>query len=71
MISVDGVELQPPYVIDVVGAPHTLNDAVTFPGGFRDGVVQDGAGLEVTESDVVEVGSLRSIEPPEYAQPTE
>jgi uncharacterized protein YlxW (UPF0749 family) len=71
VISVDGVEIQPPYVIDVIGAPHTLSDAVTFPGGFRDGVLRDGADLEVTEADVLEVGSLHTIEPPEYAQPTD
>jgi hypothetical protein len=44
---------------------------VTFPGGFRDGVLRDGADLEVTEADVLEVGSLHTIEPPEYAQPTD
>jgi uncharacterized protein YlxW (UPF0749 family) len=71
VISVDGTELQPPYVIDVIGSPHTLSEAVTFPGGFADGVARDGATLEVTESDVVEVGSLHTIEPPEYAQPTD
>jgi uncharacterized protein YlxW (UPF0749 family) len=71
VISVDGTELQSPYVIDVIGSPHTLEQAVRFPGGFADGVARDGATLEVTQSDVVEVGSLHEIEPPEYAQPTD
>lgn len=71
VISVDGTELRAPYVIDVIGSPDTLSEAVQFPGGFADGVARDGATLEVTEADVVEVGSLHTIEPPEYAQPTD
>ena len=70
-IMVDDTELQAPYVIDVIGAPHTLSEAVTFRGGFASSVQQDGASIEVEESDVVEVGSLHEVEPPEYAQPTD
>jgi uncharacterized protein YlxW (UPF0749 family) len=71
VIVIDGVELREPYTIDAIGSSHTLAEAVTFPGGFADGVEQDGASLQANELEVVEVGSLHTVEPPEYAQPTD
>jgi uncharacterized protein YlxW (UPF0749 family) len=70
VVSVDGVELRAPYVIDAIGSSHTLGDAVSFPGGFADGVEQYGGSVDVREKDIVEVGSLHTLETPEYSQPT-
>jgi uncharacterized protein YlxW (UPF0749 family) len=70
VVSVDGVELRAPYVIDAIGSSHTLSDAVSFPGGFADGVEQYGGSVDVREKDLVEVGSLHTLETPEYSQPT-
>jgi uncharacterized protein YlxW (UPF0749 family) len=69
-IIVDGETLRPPYVIDAIGASHTLSEAVVFPGGLSDDVERDGGTVTVKEADVVEVGSLHPIEQPQYAQPT-
>jgi len=70
-IMVDGVALRPPYVIDAIGASHTLGEAVVFPGGLADDVTRLGGTVDVQQSDIVNVGSLHEVEPAEYAQPTD
>jgi uncharacterized protein YlxW (UPF0749 family) len=70
VISADGVELRPPYVIDVIGSSHTLSEAVVFRGGLSDEVAQLGGTTDVRQKDVVEVGSLHTLDEPEYSQPT-
>jgi uncharacterized protein YlxW (UPF0749 family) len=70
VISADGVELRPPYVIDVIGSSHTLSEAVVFPGGLSDEVHQLGGQVEVRQRDVVDVGSLHELVTPEYSHPT-
>lgn len=71
VVSSDGVELRPPYVIDAIGSSHTLSEAVVFPGGFSDEIEELGGKVDVEEADVIEVGSLHTIVPPEYSQPTD
>ena len=70
-VVIDSETVRPPYVIDAIGGSHTLSEAVIFRGGFRDSVERDGGTLDVQEADVVEVGSLHTIQQPEYAQPTD
>lgn len=70
-VLVDAVPLRAPYVIDAIGSPNTLSEAMVFPGGFSDEVAQLGGSAEVEEADVVQVASLHEIEPAEYAQPTD
>ncbi len=71
VIVVDGVELRAPYVVDAIGSAHTLSEAVVFPGGLSDEIAQLGGTVAVQEEDVVEVGSLHTIEAPQYSQPTD
>ena len=56
VISADGVELRPPYVIDAIGSADTLSRALDFPGGLQRAVVEKAGGhLQVDESNSVEV----------------
>jgi uncharacterized protein YlxW (UPF0749 family) len=71
VISVDGVELRPPYVIDVIGSSHELSEAVRFPGGLTEQVARFGGTVEVEESNTIEVGSLHTVEPAQYSQPSD
>lgn len=71
VIAVDGQQLRPPYVIDAVGASHTLSEAVIFRGGFADEVSQLGGKVAVAAADVVRITSLHPVDPPEYSQPTD
>ena len=70
VISGDGVALRPPYIIDAIGSSHTLSEAVVFPGGLADEVEQVGGHVEVEQADRVEVGSLHTVDEPQYSQPT-
>jgi uncharacterized protein YlxW (UPF0749 family) len=72
-VVVDDTELAPPYTIEVIGDPHTLQRALNIYGGF----VQDiegptiGGRVTITQSDNVEVASLAEPLQPEYAEPVE
>lgn len=70
-VLIDGVAVRPPYLIDAIGSSHTLSEAVIFPGGLADEIERLGGTVSVDEANRVEVGSLHSIETPEYSQPTE
>ncbi len=68
-VYVDGTFIEPPYVIDVIGDPHTLHGGLTFPEGPIDQLESDGARVEVEElpsldiESVVEPGGLQHAEP--------
>lgn len=66
-IAVDGRLLTAPYTLDVIGDPATLKAALSFPGGFSDEVAQDEGTMTVTEPKSVEITTLRSVTPPQYA----
>lgn len=68
-VRVDGVALEPPYVIDAIGDPATLAGALGFQGGFTDDVELSGARVTVEELDEVEVSVIRSAAAPRYAEP--
>ncbi|MGH3472311.1 MAG: DUF881 domain-containing protein [Nocardioidaceae bacterium] len=69
VVSVDGIPVHPPYVIDAIGSPHTLSQAVVFPGGLSDQVESLGGTVDVQELDKVVVASLHKVKPPQYSQP--
>jgi uncharacterized protein YlxW (UPF0749 family) len=70
VVTVDGSALRAPYVIEAIGSPHTLSEAVRFPGGLADQISQLGGTVNVKAAGQVSVSSLHPVQPPEYAQPT-
>jgi uncharacterized protein YlxW (UPF0749 family) len=59
-----------PYVVDVIGEPHTLADSgMDFPKGPRDQFEEDDATVEVDELASIDIGSVVEPERPEYALP--
>ncbi len=68
-ISVDGVALQAPYIIDAIGRPATLATALDFDGGFIDDVLADSGKVIVKESDRIEVTVTRKAPEPRYSEP--
>ncbi len=70
-ILVDGVPLEPPYLIEAIGDPGTLSTALDFYGGFVTGVEEVGGRVRVQEQGEVQIASVR--EPPRllYAEPVE
>ena len=70
-LTVDGVALQAPYVIEAIGEPHTLATALDFDGGFIADVEEVGGRVVVDELDEVEVATTRSAPEPRFANPVE
>lgn len=68
-IRVDGVALEPPYVIDAIGDPDTLAGGLGFEGGFIDDVELSGARVEVERLDEVSVEVTRSPGESRFAEP--
>jgi uncharacterized protein YlxW (UPF0749 family) len=68
-IRVDGVALQPPYVIDAIGDPDTLSAGVDFQGGFITEVEEVGGSVRVERARRIEITSLHTTQRLRYATP--
>ena len=68
-ISVDGIDLQPPYVIDAIGDPDTLASGVDFQGGFITEVEEVGGAVRVERAQRIEITSLHATTRLRYATP--
>jgi uncharacterized protein YlxW (UPF0749 family) len=68
-LEVGGVAIRPPFVLDVIGDPHTLSTALDFEGGFTSGVEDVGGRVTVQEQDLVQVTSTRRVPAPLFAKP--
>lgn len=67
-IELDGVVLTSPYVIEVIGDPHTLATGLTFTSGPIEKLEdQDGAQVEVEKLDDVEIETVRDDVRPVHA----
>jgi uncharacterized protein YlxW (UPF0749 family) len=69
-LVVGGTPVQPPYVLEAIGAPHTLSEAVIFPGGLDDEVSALGGTASVARVARLQIESLHTPQPPQYAAPT-
>jgi len=69
-VVIGGTSVQPPYVLEAIGAPHTLSEAVVFRGGLGDEVSALGGTASVGEADHLRIDSLHTPQPPQYAAPT-
>jgi uncharacterized protein YlxW (UPF0749 family) len=67
--SVDGTLLTSPYVIDVIGDPHTLHEALVFNQGPAAQLRDDGADVVVDELEKIDIESIHESDRPEFAQP--
>ena len=70
-LAVDGVFLDPPYVMDVIGDSHTLSTALEFDGGFIEEVEEVGGRVTVQPLDTVDVTTTRNPAPPRFAKPVD
>jgi uncharacterized protein YlxW (UPF0749 family) len=62
-VRVGGTVVRPPYVIDAIGAPHTLAEAVVFPGGLQAEVKALGGSVAVQEEGSLRIDSLHRRQP--------
>jgi len=68
-IYVDGTLLSAPYVIDVIGEPHTLTGGMTFLQGPQAQFEEDGQSVQIDELQSLDIESVRDPRQPDYAQP--
>lgn len=68
-VSVDGVDVAPPYIITAIGDPSTMSSAMEIPGGLAENVRQLGASITITQGTDLVVGALHTSSPPRYARP--
>lgn len=59
-LLVDGTVLRPPYVVDAIGEPTTLEGAVTFFRGPQDEFEADGATVTVDKRNSLDITAVRS-----------
>lgn len=69
-VVVDGVRLERPYVVEVVGRTGPLAGALVFPQGGADRMRERGATVTGRVRDRVEVESVQDLQPLERAEPT-
>ena len=70
-LLVDGVALQPPYVVDAIGDPDTLATAMAFSGGLVDEVEQVGGKARVEKLDDLQIATTHKVVPPRFAEPAQ
>ena len=68
-LTVDDTLLTGPFVIDVIGEPHTLAGSLSFPRGPTDQLRDDGAEVEVEELASLDIESVREPVQPQFADP--
>lgn len=68
-IVVDGVLLEPPYVVDAIGEPTALTGSMVFPYGPSRTVRGDGGVLTVEELPSIDITTVREQVQPDFAQP--
>lgn len=69
-VRVGGTEVKRPFVIEAIGDPETMAEAVRFRGGLIDRVENVGGKAIVEERDKVTITALADVKGPEYARPT-
>jgi uncharacterized protein YlxW (UPF0749 family) len=69
-IELDGNLLEPPYVIEVIGDPHSLHGGLTFASGPIETLEKyDGASVQVEELESIDIESVREPVRPLEAEP--
>jgi uncharacterized protein YlxW (UPF0749 family) len=66
--TVDGTPITSPYVLDVIGDPHTLYGALVFNQGPVAQLRGDGADVKIDQLERIDIESVRTADQPEFAQ---
>lgn len=69
-VRVGGRAVEAPYVLEAIGDPATLSEALTFRGGLVDRVEGRGAQADVETLERLTITALADVKSPEYARPS-
>lgn len=67
--TVDGEQVEAPYVIDVIGEPGVLSSAIGFALGPKQQLAEDGAEIQVQELRAVDIEVVTTADEPSFAVP--
>lgn len=67
-IRVSGIQVKPPYTIDVIGDAETLIEAAQFRGGVIDRLGNRGAIAEAKKRQKISITALADVRKPQYAR---
>ncbi|HZK05247.1 MAG TPA: DUF881 domain-containing protein [Actinomycetaceae bacterium] len=67
-ISLDGIDIAPPYTVDAIGDPGTIAVALEMPGGVLAAFRTAGAATNLEEIGDIEIHSVRDIPALEHAE---
>lgn len=72
-IIIDGQAVSTPITIDVIGDPHSLEEAARFRGGLVSQITDSRVGgqVSIVRSDNLEISALHRQQAPRYASPDE
>jgi uncharacterized protein YlxW (UPF0749 family) len=68
-LQIDGQTLTSPYVLDVIGDPHTLQGALSLAEGPIAQFQDDGATVDVSTQKALDITVVHQPNNPQYAQP--
>lgn len=68
-LEIDGELITSPYVLDVIGDPHTLSGALSLIDGPISQLHADGADVKVEQEKAIDITAVRQPVSPKYAQP--
>ncbi|TCI95959.1 DUF881 domain-containing protein [Aeromicrobium sp. IC_218] len=69
-VRVGGRTVTRPFVIEAIGDPDTLAEAMRIRGGLLDRVENSGGTLDIDTRDTVTITALADTQDPEYARPS-
>ncbi len=70
-LVMDGVALRRPFVIDAIGEPHALTEALRYRGGLVSEIQDEkvGGAVSIESSERIEITATREPATPEFAKP--
>lgn len=68
-VRVGGREVVAPYVVEAIGDPQTMVEALQFRGGVLERISSRGASASATAVESVSITALADVRSPEYARP--
>ncbi len=69
-VRVGGLEVKRPFMIEAIGDPSTMAEAVRIRGGLVDRISNRGASAVISTLDKITITALADVKSPEYARPT-
>ena len=66
---IDGQQVTPPYIIEAIGSPDTLSEALDFRGGFIFEIERVNGRVEVEDATSVEIATTREPDEADFAEP--